>query len=82
MIFVSDKPKQKMSLRAKVDQKTNESKLVHLMHFKCELCKKKYATEASVIKLIEKCHEHINPTNAQEYYSSFVVNNGSGLLQG
>ena len=43
-----------MSSQAQVDQK---SKPVHSMHFKCELCKKKYATEASVIKHIEKCHE-------------------------
>ena len=53
--------------------KTNESKPVHAMHFKCELCKKKYATEASVIKHIEKCHEHISPSHTQEYYSSFVA---------
>ena len=52
---------------------TNESKPVHAMHFKCELCKKKYATEASVINHIEKYHDHISPSHTQEYYSSFVA---------
>ena len=70
LIFVSDKMKRKMSSQAQVDQK---SKPVHSMHFKCELCKKKYATEARVITHIEKCHDHISSSHAQEYFTSFVA---------